>query len=248
MFEGQRITGELVFTTVTVWLQVAVLLQASVACQVRVMTIGQIPLVTVLRMVMVTFVPLQLSLAVGASKVHGVLQLTVLLVAQVRTGGVVSTTVTVWLQVAVLLQASVAIQVRVMTCGHTPLVTVLRTVSVTFVPLQLSLAVGASNVQAVPQLTVLLVAQVRTGGVVSTTVTVWLQVVLLVHASMAIQVRVMTCGHTPLVTVPRTVSVILLVPLQPFTMVGGSKLQAVPQLTVLSVAQVITGVGVQAEV
>jgi hypothetical protein len=36
MLLGQLITGGLVFTTVTVWLQVAVLVQQSVTCQVRV--------------------------------------------------------------------------------------------------------------------------------------------------------------------------------------------------------------------
>ena len=43
---------------------------------------------------------------------------TVLLLAQVMTGGVVSTTVTVWLHVALLLQQSVACQVRVIICEH----------------------------------------------------------------------------------------------------------------------------------
>jgi hypothetical protein len=134
--------------------------QASVATQVRMKTFGQMPLVTVLRMDIVTFV-LQASLAVGASKVQAVPHWTVLLVAQVSTGGVMSTIDTIWMQVLVLPQASIATQVRVMTRGQTPLVTVLSTVSVTFVPLQLSLTVGASKVQAVPQLTVLLVAQLR---------------------------------------------------------------------------------------
>jgi len=135
--------------------------QASVATHVRMKTFGQMPLVTVLKIDIVTFV-LQASLAVGASKVQAVPHWTVLLVAQVSTGGVVSTTDTIWLQVLVLPQASVANQVRVMTRGQIPLVTVLSTVSVTFAPLQLSLTVGASKVQAVPQLTVLLVAQLRT--------------------------------------------------------------------------------------
>jgi hypothetical protein len=135
--------------------------QASVATHVRMKTFGQMPLVTVLKIDIVTFV-LQASLAIGASKVQAVPHWTVLLVAQTTRGGVVSTTDTIWLQVLVLPQASVANQVRVMIRGQTPLVTVLSTVSVTFVPLQLSLTVGASKVQAVPQLTVLLVAQLRT--------------------------------------------------------------------------------------
>ena len=62
------------------------------------------------------------------------------------------------------------------------LVTVLAITTVTLVPLQASLAIGASKVQAVPQSDRLLVAQVNSGGVVSITVTVWLHVAVLPHA------------------------------------------------------------------
>jgi len=48
---------------------------------------------------------------------------------------------------------------------------------------QLSVAVGRSNVHGVPHWTVLSGAQVIVGGVVSMTVTVWLQVLLLVQQS-----------------------------------------------------------------
>src|SRR2546428_6368896 len=112
-------TGAVVSTTVTVWLHWALLAQASVACQVRVASkvLPQWPavLVTVLRMVMVA-VPL-LSVAVGVSKVQALPDCTVLLVLRVQSipGAVVSTTVTVWLHRALLLQASVACQVRVAT-------------------------------------------------------------------------------------------------------------------------------------
>jgi hypothetical protein len=78
-------------------------------------------------------------------------------------GGWVLPTVTVWLQETLLVNASVTLQVRVMNCGQTPFVTVLRMVTVRFEPLQASLAVGASKVQAVPQ-TVLLLGQVSKGG------------------------------------------------------------------------------------
>jgi hypothetical protein len=77
---------------------------------------------------------------------------------QSTNGGVLSRTVTVWLQVLVFPHISARIQVRVTRIGHVPLVTVLATVTVTFVPLQLSKAVGGSKVQVVPQETVLLVA------------------------------------------------------------------------------------------
>ncbi len=83
---------------------------------------------------------------------------------QVKTGGVVSTTVTVWLQVAMLVHTSWICQVRVMTIGQIPLVTVSSTVRVTLVPLHAPKAVGESKLQVVPQLTVLLVGQLGTGG------------------------------------------------------------------------------------
>src|SRR2546427_12248905 len=110
-----------------------------------------------------------LSVAVGASNVQAVPSSMVLFVLlQVITGVVVSTTRTVWLQRLKLPQASVACQVRV--ASKVPsqwpavLVTVLTIVMV-FVPL-LSVAVGASNVQAVPSSTVLFVLlQVITGAV-----------------------------------------------------------------------------------
>src|SRR5882724_6043006 len=149
-------------------------------------------LVTVLTIVIV-LVPL-LSVAVGVSKVQAAPNSTVLLVLlQVITGAVVSTTVTFWLHWALLPQASVACQVRVASKvvpqWLAVLVTVLTIVMV-LLPL-LSVAVGASNVQAVPSSMLLLVLlQVITGAVVSTTVTLWLHWALLPQASVACQVRV----------------------------------------------------------
>src|SRR5436190_24228481 len=135
-----------------------------------------------------------LSVAVGASKVQAVPSSTDFLVLlQVIAGAVVSTTVTFWLQEALLPQASVACQVRV-EIGRAPqrvgvLVTVL-TIVIVELPL-LSVAVGASNVQAVPSsIDLLVLLQVITGAVVSTTVTFWLQEALLPQASVACQVRV----------------------------------------------------------
>src|SRR5438067_7265550 len=135
-----------------------------------------------------------LSVAVGASKLQAAACSTVLLVLlQLITGAVVSTTVTFWLHWAKLPQASVACQVRVaskvLPQWPVVLVTVLRIVMV-LLPL-LSVAVGESNVQAVPCSTVLLVLlQVMTGAVVSTTVTFWLHRAKLPQASVACQVRV----------------------------------------------------------
>src|SRR5881296_212995 len=110
-------------------------------------------------MVMVA-VPL-LSVAVGASKVQAVPCSTVLLVLlQLITGALVSTTVTFWLQLLLLPHASVACQVRVASkvLPQWPVVfvTVFNTEIVMFVP-PLSVAVGASKVQPVPCSTVLLV-------------------------------------------------------------------------------------------
>src|ERR1035441_381371 len=47
MFDGQLITGGVVSTIDTIWLQVLVWPQASTSCHVRVTTVGQVPLVTV---------------------------------------------------------------------------------------------------------------------------------------------------------------------------------------------------------
>ena len=54
--------------------------------------------------------------------------------AQFNTGGVVSTTVTVWLHEARCMQLSCAVQVRVITCGQVPLVVVVTLMSVTPLP------------------------------------------------------------------------------------------------------------------
>src|SRR6266567_4058545 len=174
------ITGAVVSTTVTFWLHRAKLPHASVACQMRVASkvVPQWPvvLVTVLTMVIV-LLPL-LSVAVGASKLQAAPCSTVLLVLlHVITGAVVSTTVTFWLHRAKLPHASVACQMRVASkvVPQWPvvLVTVL-TMVIVLLPL-LSVAVGASKVQAAPCSTVLLVLlHVITGAVVSATVTFWL--------------------------------------------------------------------------
>src|SRR6266571_3550497 len=169
LFATQLMVGGVWSSTVTVWLHSAVLPQASVARHVRVVSkvLPQWPavLVTVLRMVMVT-AP-QVSLAVGASKSQVLLHSTVLLGTQVMVGLVVSTTVTFWLQSAVLPQASVARHVRVVSkvFPQCPvrLVTVLKMVMVALP--QVSLAVGASKDQRLVHSTVLSGTQEMVGGV-----------------------------------------------------------------------------------
>src|SRR5262249_2284859 len=96
--------------------------------------------------------------------------------AQINTGGR-STTVIVWLHMEMFVQESKARQVRVAVKAFVQpalgrLVTVLTTSIVTFVPSQMSLAKGRVKLKGVPHSTVWLSAQVRVGGVVSTSVTV----------------------------------------------------------------------------
>src|SRR5260370_21961285 len=85
--------------------------------------------------------------------------------------------VMVWLHVGELLQQCVACQVRLMIWGHfVPLFVIgRRPVMVTLVPQQASIAAGGVNAQAEPHCTVMLLAQVITGGVVSWSLSRWLQ-------------------------------------------------------------------------
>src|SRR6267378_2994846 len=124
-------------------------------------------LVTVLTIVIVLVPPV--SVAVGASKVQGMpISIVLLVLPQVIIGAVVSTTVTFWLQEALLPQASVAIHTRVaskvLPQWVAVLVTVLTMVIVLVPPV--SVAVGASKVQGAPISIVLFVLlQVITGAV-----------------------------------------------------------------------------------
>ena len=98
--------------TVTVALQVDVLPQSSVALQVRVLTVGQLPVDVVLTTVTSTLWS-QASLAVALPKVTTAGQSMVVLAGHVIDGAVISRTVMVALQVDVLPQSSVALQIRV---------------------------------------------------------------------------------------------------------------------------------------
>src|SRR5262249_21775944 len=103
---------------------------------------------------------------------------------------------------------------------------------------QLSVAKGVPNAQDEPHSTVRFVGQVITGGVVSTTVTDWLQLAVKPLQSLTCQVRVITCGQKPLVEVFRIVSV-MFVPQQGFVARGSSKFHAEPHSTVLAGGQMI---------
>src|SRR5437868_1337323 len=96
----------MVSRTVMAWLLVVVLLQRSRATQVRVMSVGQTPLVTAEKVT--TGLVAQLSSAVtsageGTSARHWKF---VAAGTPTRTGGVISRTVMVWRLVKVLLQKS----------------------------------------------------------------------------------------------------------------------------------------------
>src|SRR5439155_11337581 len=103
-------------------------------------------------------------------------------------GGLVSLTVMVWIQVALLPHQSVARYVRlIINCPGQLLELIASPCQVTVTaPPQASLVVtllvfGAGS--CVAQLSVRLVGQVMLGGLVSWTVMVWVQVALLPHAS-----------------------------------------------------------------
>ena len=145
----------------------------------------------VFSMVMITLVPEHTSNAVGAVKLQGNPHSTIRSELQVSTGGLVSTTKIDWLHTAMLVHMSRTCQVRVAlnVFGHDPaLVTVVTMLMITFVPSQTSLANGGVNCQGKPHSTKRSSAQARFGGVVSTTVMVWLQKETLVHLSVAFQV------------------------------------------------------------
>src|SRR5437879_12610856 len=110
------------------------------------------------------------------------------------TGGVVSRTVMVWMQLLLLPQASVAVQVRATTLVPPQLV-VIESLKLRLTELQPSCAV-ATPVKLVLVLaghsSTTFVGQVMTGGVVSSTVIVCTQRVLLRPASVAFQGGAMT--------------------------------------------------------
>jgi hypothetical protein len=187
---------------------------------------------------MITLVPLQPSVAVGRLNVQALPHSTVLFVGPFTTGGVVSTTKTVWLHEEVRLQESTASQVRVMilVLPHMPLVvtvSAMGTRMVTFVPPQNSTALGRSKVHPLLHSTVLLGAQNISGGA-ETTVTACVAKTWLLHASVALQTQVATYVRPQ----PKFVEMLTTVTVEPgvpqlSALTGGSKFQAVVQLKVL---------------
>src|SRR6185369_14854378 len=188
------ITGAVVSTTLMVWLAVLLLLQASVAVQVRVMLYepAQAPSVFTSAKVRVKVLP-HSSLAVATAKTGVAGQWIVLGAGRAAiTGAVVSTTLMVWLAVLLLLQASVAVQVRVTLYepAQAPSVLTSAKVRVKALP-HSSVAVATAKTGVAGQLMVLGAGRAAiTGAVLSTTLMVWLAVLLLLQASVAVQVRV----------------------------------------------------------
>src|ERR1041384_3850452 len=87
----------------------------------------------------------------------------------------------------------------------------------------------------------MLFGQCSTGGVESTMATVWVQIALMPHRSVALQARATNFGQLPLVIVLTTVMVTL-VPDQSSNATGGVKLHAEPHCTPKSVQNSCGGV------
>src|SRR2546428_745696 len=223
---GLPMVGGVVSLTVMVWAWLALLPQASVTVQMRVITLTtwleQAPLVSL--SLCVTVPLLQVSVPVGAPVAGGLVALGHSAVASAgkftKLGAVVSLSVMVWAWLALLPQASVTVQVRVMTLTtwleQAPLVSL--SLCVTFALLQVSVPVGApvaaglvspghSTVASAGKFT-------KLGAVVSLSVMVWAWLALLPQASVTVQVRVITLTtwleQAPLVSPSLCVTVPLL--------------------------------------
>src|SRR5437773_2759768 len=115
-------------------------------------------------------------------------------------GAALSSTVMVWLQVVELLCASVAVQVRLVLLTSLPLTARASSAKMTvrLVP-QASLNCGVPNAGVAGHWIVASVGQLATvGAALSITVMVWLQVVELLWASVAVQVRLVLLAWLPL--------------------------------------------------
>src|SRR5216117_984972 len=190
------ITGGVMSRTLMVWLAVLLLPQASVAVQVRTCTTGQVPLL--LSTKVNAGLASHASVAVAAAKLGAAGQSIVLGGGSAPiTGAVMSRTLMVWLAVLLLPQASVAVQVRTCTTGQLPLL-VSTKVNVGLAS-QVSVAVAVAKLGVAGQSIVLAAGKAAiTGAVMSRTLMVWLAVLLLPQASVAVQVRTCTTGQVPL--------------------------------------------------
>src|SRR6187551_2155817 len=227
-------------------LHVAVLPQSSVAVHVRVRpyVLPHEPGVVESTKVMVT-VASHASVAVGgvntgtAGHVIGVVCATHVIV-----GAVISCTIIVPVQVAVLPQSSVAVQVRVVLYvpTHDPGVVASTNVMVT-VASQASVAVGGVNTGKAGQVTgVVCATHVIVGGVMSCTTIVPVQVAVFPQSSVAVHVRVVLYAPTHDPGVVASTNVIVTVASQASVAVGGVNTGNAGQLTgVVCATQVIVG-------
>ena len=135
-------TGGIVSRTVTVRTAVTVFVQASTAVHVRVMIVGQLPLVTLTK-VGVTGPQLSVAVTAGTAATSAKHCTDAFPGNPTSTGGIVSLTVIVWIALAVLVQVSVAVHVRLMIVGQLPLVVAVSVGTIT--PSQLSVAVTAAG-------------------------------------------------------------------------------------------------------
>lgn len=255
VFVGQVMLGATSSLTVIVCEQVDVLLHKSVARNVRVTVylLTQLTLLVTSPTNATVTAPPQLSDALtpvvfcaGTDEE----QVTVMLTGQLIVGACVSFTVINCAQVAVLLHKSAALNVRVIVyllAQLTLLVTSLTNVTVATPP-QLSPAVTPVVVcagTALEQLTVAFVGQLMVGATLSNTVMICAQVAVLLHKSVARNVRVTVNLFTQimlLVTSPTRV--MLAAPLQlsvavtPVVVCAGI---ALAQVTVVLIGQVMLG-------
>ena len=106
----------------------------------------------------------------------------------------------VWLQVTELLCASVAVQVRLVLLSSLPLTGRVTSAKATVRLLsQVSLKAGVPNTGVAGHSMIASAGQLATtGAVLSITVMVWLQVVALLEASVAVQVRLVVLSALPL--------------------------------------------------
>src|SRR5437773_2075261 len=185
-----------------VWLQVAELLCASVAVQVRLVLLASLPLTDRLSSAKVTVRLLShASLKAGVPNAGAAGHSMVSSAGQLATtGAALSITVMVWLQVAELLCASVAVQVRLVLLACLPLTGRASSAKLSaWVLSHASLKAGVPNGGAAGHSMVWSAGQLATTGVVlSITVMVWLQVVELLCASVAVQVRLVLLAWLPL--------------------------------------------------
>src|SRR5687767_11096151 len=218
-FAGQVITGGVLSSTVIVWLHVAELPQSSVTVCVRVMVPPHAPPTSGPVLQAYVRVASQRSEADAPGNASNAAKLighagtsashdTVIFVGHVITGGVLSSTIIVWLHVAELPQSSVTVCVRVIVPPHPPPTSGPVLQAYVRVGSQRSVAPAPGNASNAAKLTghagtsathetVTFVGHVMTGGVLSSTVIVWLHVAELPQSSVTVCVRVIVPPHAP---------------------------------------------------